>query len=223
MRRLYVCARARACVCECVSPQGRWGDAARKLSECLNDDTFRSLVGKSKHSLWLELCDLITKHPQEVQGIKVDAILRGGIRKFTDEVCVCVLCVCTRVFVRAPHRSSCLLPLCHVIAHVCVCVCVCMCVCAQVGRLWTSLADYYIRRAMFDKARDVYEEGMTSVMTVHDFSIVFDALTQFEESLLTAKMETLMDEDEVCACLRLCVCGGAYPTRAVPMCWYTYA
>lgn len=32
----------------------------------------------------------------------------------------------------------------------------------QVGRLWTSLADYYIRRGMFEKARDVYEEGMVS-------------------------------------------------------------
>ena len=64
----------------------RWGEAARKLSEILNDDTFRSLEGKSKHQLWLELCNMITKHPKEVSGMKVDAILRGGIRKFTDEV-----------------------------------------------------------------------------------------------------------------------------------------
>ncbi len=78
--------RAR-CVCAVHAfPQSRWGDAARKLAEVLNDDTFRSLEGKSKHSLWLELCDIITKHPREVQDIKVDAILRGGIRKFTDEV-----------------------------------------------------------------------------------------------------------------------------------------
>jgi hypothetical protein len=43
-------------------------------------------VGKSKHALWLELADMITAHPAEVAGMKVDAILRGGIRKFTDEV-----------------------------------------------------------------------------------------------------------------------------------------
>ena len=66
--------------------QDRWGEAARKLAEMLNDDTFRSLEGKSKHQLWLELCDMVTKHPKEVAGMKVDAILRGGIRKFTDEV-----------------------------------------------------------------------------------------------------------------------------------------
>lgn len=44
--------------------QERWGDAARKLADILNDDMFRSLEGKSKHQLWLELCDMITKHPK---------------------------------------------------------------------------------------------------------------------------------------------------------------
>jgi pre-mRNA-splicing factor SYF1 len=65
-----------------------------------------------------------------------------------------------------------------------------------VGRLWTSLADYFIRRGMFERARDVYEEGLTSVVTVRDFSLVYDALTQFEESLISAKMEQAADEDE---------------------------
>lgn len=63
-----------------------WGEAAKKLAELVNDDMFRSLQGKSKHQLWLELCEIITKHPQEVSDIKVEAIIRGGIRKFTDEV-----------------------------------------------------------------------------------------------------------------------------------------
>jgi pre-mRNA-splicing factor SYF1 len=49
---------------------------------------------------------------------------------------------------------------------------------------------------MFERARDVYEEGMNAVITVHDFSLIFDALTQFEESLLSAKMEALGMEDE---------------------------
>ncbi|KAG2493464.1 hypothetical protein HYH03_008281 [Edaphochlamys debaryana] len=132
-----------------LKAKGHWGEAARKLSELLNDDTFRSLEGKSKHQMWLELCELVTKHPREVVGMRVDAIIRGGIRRFTDEV----------------------------------------------GRLWTSLADYYIRRSMFEKARDVYEEGLCSVVTVHDFSIIYDAYTQFEESLLSASMEQLAAED----------------------------
>jgi hypothetical protein len=50
---------------------------------------------------------------------------------------------------------------------------------------------------LFEKARDVYEEGMTTVITVRDFSMIFDALTQFEESLISAKMENEADaEDE---------------------------
>ena len=60
------------------------------MAELVDDDTFRSLEGKSKHQLWLELCDIITKHPKEVSGLKVDAILRSGIRKFTDEVCAMI-------------------------------------------------------------------------------------------------------------------------------------
>lgn len=34
------------------------------------------------------------------------------------------------------------------------------------------------------------------MVTVRDFSLVFDALTQFEESLISAKMEQLADTDE---------------------------
>ena len=36
----------------------------------------------------------------------------------------------------------------------------------EVGRLWCLLADYYIRLGQFESARDVYEEGITNVMTV---------------------------------------------------------
>ena len=128
---------------EFLKARGHWDEVANRLASIVNDDTFQSLAGKSKHQLWLELCDVITKHPAEVTALNVDAILRGGIRKFTDEV----------------------------------------------GRLWTSLADFYIRRGIFEKARDVYEEGLATVITVRDFSLIFDAYTQFEESMLSAKME----------------------------------
>ncbi|CAM6119372.1 unnamed protein product [Calypogeia fissa] len=127
-----------------------WQEAAEKLAQVLNDETFQSVKGKSRHQLWLELCNLLTKHASEVSGLQVDAIIRGGIRRFTDEV----------------------------------------------GRLWTSLADYYIRRSLFEKARDIFEEGMSSVVTVRDFSTIFDAYAQFEESLLTAKIESVEADGE---------------------------
>ncbi|KAL9142370.1 hypothetical protein ABFS82_14G165300 [Erythranthe guttata] len=129
-----------------------WQETAERLSGVLNDGQFYSIKGKTKHRLWLELCDILTQHASEISGLNVDAIIRGGIRKFTDEV----------------------------------------------GWLWTSLADYYIRRRLFEKARDIFEEGMATVITVRDFSVVFDAYSQFEESVLSKKMETLgVIEDEV--------------------------
>jgi pre-mRNA-splicing factor SYF1 len=60
---------------------------------------------------------------------------------------------------------------------------------AEVGKLWTALAEYYIRLGQFEKARDIYEESVNSVATVRDFSVVFDAYAKFEESLLNAKMK----------------------------------
>ena len=53
----------------------------------------------------------------------------------------------------------------------------------EVGRLWVSLADFFIRRTMFESARDVFEEGMASAMTVHDFSLIYDAYTQVGEGM----------------------------------------
>ncbi|KAK9127271.1 hypothetical protein Syun_016068 [Stephania yunnanensis] len=135
---------------EFLLDSGLWQEGAERLAGVLNDDGFYSIKGKNKHQLWLELCDLLTNHATEVSGLKVDAIIRGGIRKYTNEV----------------------------------------------GRLWTSLADYYIRRGLFEKARDIFEEGMSTVVTVRDFSVIFDAYSQFEESTLAAKMETLDLSDE---------------------------
>ncbi|KAG0202966.1 Pre-mRNA-splicing factor SYF1 [Mortierella sp. GBA30] len=59
----------------------------------------------------------------------------------------------------------------------------------QTGRLWNDLAKYWILLHHFEKARDVYEEAITSVMTVRDFTQVFDAYAEFEESVISAKME----------------------------------
>ena len=46
------------------------------------------------------------------------------------------------------------------------------CAVGEVGRLWNALADHFIRLNQFEKARDVCEEGMMSVTTVRDFSLV---------------------------------------------------
>ena len=38
--------------------------------------------------------------------------------------------------------------------------------------MWNSLADYYIRSGLFERARDVYEESIQTVTTVRDFTQV---------------------------------------------------
>jgi len=40
----------------------------------------------------------------------------------------------------------------------------------------------------------LFDEGLSTVFTVRDFSVIFDAYSQFEESMLAYKMED-MDED----------------------------
>ncbi|KAL8925766.1 MAG: hypothetical protein Q9208_003263 [Pyrenodesmia sp. 3 TL-2023] len=59
----------------------------------------------------------------------------------------------------------------------------------QRGKLWAGLATYWITRGNFERARDVFEEGITTVMTVRDFTLIFDSYVEFEESIIS----TLMD------------------------------
>lgn len=60
----------------------------------------------------------------------------------------------------------------------------------QRGKLWAGLATYWITKGSFERARDIFEEGITTVMTVRDFTIVFDSYAEFEESIIG----TLMDQ-----------------------------
>lgn len=59
----------------------------------------------------------------------------------------------------------------------------------QSGKFWASLATYWIRRGNFERARDVFEEATTTVMTVRDFTLIFDAYVEFEESVIGALMD----------------------------------
>ncbi|XP_032529700.1 pre-mRNA-splicing factor syf1 homolog [Danaus plexippus] len=118
-------------------------EAALKLAQLVNNENFQSKHGKSNHQLWNELCELISKNPDKIHSLNVDAIIRGGLRRYTD----------------------------------------------QLGHLWNSLADYYVRSGLFERARDIYEEAIQTVTTVRDFTQVFDAYAQFEELSLSKKME----------------------------------
>lgn len=59
----------------------------------------------------------------------------------------------------------------------------------QRGILWIGLARYWINKGDYERARDVFEEGITTVMTVRDFSMVFDTYAEAEEALIGVKMD----------------------------------
>jgi hypothetical protein len=46
----------------------------------------------------------------------------------------------------------------------------------MVGHLWVALAEHFTRLKLFEKARDIYEEALSSVMTVRDFTLVQSSL-----------------------------------------------
>lgn len=127
---------------------GHWDEAAVQLAIMIDDPKLASLSGKSAHALWIELCNIVSQYPREIYSLPIEAVLRSGINRFSDEI----------------------------------------------GRLWCALAEYHIRIGMFERARDVYEEAIASVQTVRDFATVFDAYVQFEEALLTAKLESIDSE-----------------------------
>uniref|UniRef100_A0A1X7TMA9 Pre-mRNA-splicing factor SYF1 central HAT repeats domain-containing protein n=1 Tax=Amphimedon queenslandica TaxID=400682 RepID=A0A1X7TMA9_AMPQE len=106
--------------------------------------------GKSKFQLWYELCELIAKNPDKVTSLNVEAIIRGGIKRFTN----------------------------------------------MVGQLWCSLADYHIRAGRFERGRDIYNEEIHSVITVRDFTQIFDAYSQYEETMIQSKMESTTELTE---------------------------
>lgn len=63
----------------------------------------------------------------------------------------------------------------------------------QAGRLWTGLATFWIKKGEFGLARETFEEALSSVVTLRDFTQVFDAYAEFEESAISALMETIAD------------------------------
>ncbi|EON60805.1 pre-mRNA-splicing factor syf1 [Coniosporium apollinis CBS 100218] len=66
----------------------------------------------------------------------------------------------------------------------------------QRGILWVGLARYWINKGDYERARDVFEEGITTVMTVRDFSIVFDTYSDAEEALIGIKMDEAAKRSE---------------------------
>lgn len=61
----------------------------------------------------------------------------------------------------------------------------------QRGILWIGLARYWINAGDAERARDAFEEGVTTVMTVRDFTMVFDTYAEAEEAVIGLLMDAV--------------------------------
>ena len=66
----------------------------------------------------------------------------------------------------------------------------------EVGNLWVTLGNYYIKIGLIDKAREIFEEALEKVLTVRDFSLVFNSYLSFEQNLMKQNIFNDVDEDE---------------------------
>ena len=64
------------------------------------------------------------------------------------------------------------------------------------GRLYVALAGWYVKRGELSRARDVYEEAVTSVGTVRDFTQVFDAYGKLLETIVVMRMQQFNDRQQ---------------------------
>ncbi|KZM19409.1 RNA processing [Ascochyta rabiei] len=67
----------------------------------------------------------------------------------------------------------------------------------QRGILWVGLARYWMHKAEYEKARDVFERAITTVMTVRDFSLVFDTYVEAEEAMIGLKLNDAAARSEM--------------------------
>lgn len=60
----------------------RLDEAAVIMAKIINDDEYTSSNRKSKHQLWNELCELMSKNPGKITSLKVEDIIRQGIKRY---------------------------------------------------------------------------------------------------------------------------------------------
>ncbi|RKO91332.1 hypothetical protein BDK51DRAFT_36031 [Blyttiomyces helicus] len=147
----------------------RYPEAARILASIVEDPRYVSRSGKTSYQLWTELCDLVCSHPHEMETATIDNVVGIGSEKLGRVERLNV----DRIIRSGIARFS-----------------------DQVGKLWNSLAKWWMLLREWEKARDVYEEAMRSVKTVRDFTMVFDAYTAMEEVVLSRSMEKLRAREE---------------------------
>ncbi|GIX65861.1 pre-mRNA-splicing factor SYF1 [Babesia caballi] len=71
---------------ELLKRHGEYDEACVVLCELLNDDRFVSESGRTQYDLWIELCELIRDNSHRIRSLPIDAIIKEGIGKYSDQV-----------------------------------------------------------------------------------------------------------------------------------------
>ncbi|KAJ3074356.1 pre-mRNA-splicing factor syf1 [Podochytrium sp. JEL0797] len=161
----------------------RYAEAARVLSILMSSPGYMSPFGKTSFQLWTRFCDLVCTHAEGVLtptsdavfGSVADSASRGDVGAVSVQGkgygLVEVLNVEKMIRAGVARFTD------------------------QVGRLWNALARWHVALGNFEAARDVYEEAIVKVSTVRDFTMVFDAYAELEESVISARMEEVAEAE----------------------------
>ncbi|KAL8451348.1 hypothetical protein Emag_002783 [Eimeria magna] len=68
-----------------------------------------------------------------------------------------------------------------------------------VGSLWCALASHYVRVGLLAKARDIYEEAVSSVSTIRDLALIYEAYAAFEEAVVAQLLQQQQQQDAAAA------------------------
>ena len=63
-----------------------------------------------------------------------------------------------------------------------------------IASLWCSLASHYVRVGLLAKARDIYEEAVSSVSTIRDLALVYEAYAAFEEAFVAQLLQQQQEQ-----------------------------
>lgn len=139
-------------------------EAALVLSTIIEHPEKHAATGKTTYQYWSRLCDLICEYPDVIEFSAQDHMVPSSDM---NSLAVRPSILDIEKIMRA-----------GIVRFT-----------DQVGKLWNSLASWWVLRGELERARDVYEEALANVSTVRDFKLVFDAFAQMEEKVLAYEME----------------------------------
>ncbi|KAJ3130230.1 pre-mRNA-splicing factor syf1 [Physocladia obscura] len=161
----------------------RYAEAARVLSIIMADPKYVSPKGQTSFQIWNQFCELVCQHADAMKiptsdalfGTVADSSARadGGVAVNGKGLGLVEVLNVDKMIRAGLEKFS-----------------------DEVGRLWNSLARWNVALGKFETARDIYEEAIVKVSTVRDFTMIFDAYAEFEETVITARMEEIAELDE---------------------------